>query len=96
MLHQVFYFILPLQAFITMPEPLKKYLIIVFVLCVATFTNGQDSLNISNSDIEIMEFLLGNGIPVTYINNLTLLKSVKEKFVYLFPHIQQEKHHIHL
>lgn len=48
------------------------------------------------SDSVVMDYLQQMGAPITYNNEVKLLMSGHDKFVDLFEHIRQAKHHIHL
>lgn len=78
--------------------------ILVFLNCISSINaNKQDSLSILleatkqlPSDSALLQLFEFGRVPITHNNKIELLKSGSEKFIDLFAHIRQAKHHIHL
>ncbi|NDV65628.1 cardiolipin synthase [Bacteroides sp. 224] len=64
---------------------------IIIVLCFITLLGKAQ-----NSDSLVIQYLTEHNIHVTHDNSVTLLPSGTEKFVDLFAHIKEAKHHIHM
>lgn len=64
----------------------------------APFSTAEptDSVQAPSSDSLVIDFLKEAQVPLTPNTQLVLLKSGREKFIDLFEHIRQAKHHIHL
>lgn len=59
-------------------------------------TEATDSILTPSSDSLVIDFLKEAEVPVTHNSQLVLLKNGRDKFIDLFEHIRQAKHHIHL
>jgi cardiolipin synthase len=70
----------------------KQTFLSVFLIFIAIAVAGQDS----DSDSAVIRFLVGEGVPITGDNRVTLLNGGKEKFRDLLQCIKEAKHHIHL
>lgn len=89
----------------------RNYFLILFTLVVGitnltaqswsaatttTVAESEKSVDTVSSDSLLMRLFSKEQIPITHNNQITLLTSGELKFIDLFQHISEAKHHIHL
>ena len=73
-----------------------KYFIFLIILITSISTSAKNYMEKNNSDSILINYLNEYNIQTTNNNDVQLIKSGHDKFVYLFKDIENAKHHIHL
>ena len=71
----------------------KLHILSLFLLLTGCITLSAQNVS---SDSILIDYFEDLDVPTTYHNKVHLLKSGNDKFIDLFEHIRQAKHHIHL